>query len=71
MDGCETSSTISSDDVDMAGTTCEVNSKEISQKNNKGEVTLLDMYSGCGAMSTGLCLGANLSGSNLVTVRIL
>jgi hypothetical protein len=29
---------------------------------------LLDLYSGCGAMSTGLCLGANLSGLNLVTV---
>lgn len=67
VDGCETSSTISSDDVDMAGSTSEVNSKEISQKNNKGEVTLLDMYSGCGAMSTGLCLGANVSGLNLVT----
>lgn len=32
------------------------------------EVKLLDLYSGCGAMSTGLCLGANLAGLNLVTV---
>jgi len=32
---------------------------------------LLDLYSGCGAMSTGLCLGANLSGVNLVTVSSL
>ena len=31
-------------------------------------MALLDLYSGCGAMSTGLCLGANLSGLNLVTV---
>ncbi|XP_048137358.1 DNA (cytosine-5)-methyltransferase CMT3-like isoform X2 [Rhodamnia argentea] len=67
VDGCETSSTISSDDVEMASSTCEGNSKDITQKNNKGEATLLDMYSGCGAMSTGLCLGASLSGLNLVT----
>lgn len=30
--------------------------------------TLLDLYSGCGAMSTGLCLGAALSGIKLNTV---
>ncbi|CAI9761350.1 unnamed protein product [Fraxinus pennsylvanica] len=29
--------------------------------------TLLDLYSGCGAMSTGLCLGANTCGVKLVT----
>ena len=34
----------------------------------KPDVALLDLYSGCGAMSTGLCLGGNLSGVNLVTV---
>ncbi|XP_026430410.1 DNA (cytosine-5)-methyltransferase CMT3-like isoform X1 [Papaver somniferum] len=28
---------------------------------------LLDMYAGCGAMSTGLCMGAAASGVNLVT----
>lgn len=33
-----------------------------------GERTLLDLYSGCGGMSTGLCLGANSSGVKLVTV---
>nr|AVP26960.1 chromomethylase [Salvia miltiorrhiza] len=32
-----------------------------------GEKSLLDMYSGCGAMSTGLCLGANSNGVKLVT----
>lgn len=32
-----------------------------------GERTLLDLYSGCGAMSTGLCLGANSCGVKLVT----
>ncbi|XP_022890682.1 DNA (cytosine-5)-methyltransferase CMT3 isoform X2 [Olea europaea var. sylvestris] len=31
------------------------------------EKTLLDLYSGCGAMSTGLCLGVNSCGVNLVT----
>ncbi|CAL5354998.1 unnamed protein product [Camellia sinensis] len=30
-------------------------------------MTLLDLYSGCGAMSTGLCLGASVSGLKLVT----
>ncbi|MED6136627.1 Alpha-1,3-mannosyltransferase cmt1 [Stylosanthes scabra] len=31
------------------------------------ERTLLDLYSGCGAMSTGLCFGASISGIKLVT----
>ncbi|KAL1828041.1 hypothetical protein ACET3Z_006453 [Daucus carota] len=31
------------------------------------KMKLLDLFSGCGAMSTGLCLGANLSGVKLVT----
>ncbi|KAI9195148.1 hypothetical protein LWI28_012209 [Acer negundo] len=55
----ETSSTISTED-DMNGSKVEL---------HKSELTLLDLYSGCGAMSTGLCLGANISGSNLITVR--
>ncbi|KAH7576431.1 hypothetical protein JRO89_XS01G0063400 [Xanthoceras sorbifolium] len=33
----------------------------------KAELVLLDLYSGCGGMSTGLCLGAKLSCINLVT----
>ncbi|KAM7507279.1 hypothetical protein LguiA_017732 [Lonicera macranthoides] len=33
----------------------------------KADLALLDLYSGCGGMSTGLCLGAKLSGVNLVT----
>uniref|UniRef100_A0A803LTS4 Cytosine-specific methyltransferase n=1 Tax=Chenopodium quinoa TaxID=63459 RepID=A0A803LTS4_CHEQI len=32
-----------------------------------GELSMLDLYAGCGAMSTGLCIGAGLSGVNLVT----
>lgn len=29
---------------------------------------LLDLYSGCGAMSTGLCQGAAIAGIDLITV---
>ncbi|KAF9618680.1 hypothetical protein IFM89_002375 [Coptis chinensis] len=32
---------------------------------------LLDLYSGCGAMSTGLCLGAATSGVKLVTLTLI
>lgn len=35
---------------------------------HKTELALLDLYSGCGGMSTGLCLGAQTSSVNLVTV---
>ncbi|GAB4834808.1 hypothetical protein Ancab_033076 [Ancistrocladus abbreviatus] len=38
----------------------------VSESFNK-ELALLDLYSGCGAMSTGLCLGAKLSGVTLLT----
>ncbi|XP_056866547.1 DNA (cytosine-5)-methyltransferase CMT3 [Raphanus sativus] len=31
------------------------------------DATMLDLYCGCGAMSTGLCMGAQLSGLKLVT----
>lgn len=31
------------------------------------ELSLLDLYSGCGGMSTGLCIGAKLSGVKLMT----
>ncbi|XP_059287851.1 DNA (cytosine-5)-methyltransferase CMT3-like [Lycium ferocissimum] len=49
------SSTISSD----------VDAGEVKEHNL--EKKLLDLYSGCGAMSTGLCLGANSKGVKLVT----
>lgn len=29
---------------------------------------LLDLYSGCGALSTSLCMGASLSGVKLFTI---
>lgn len=34
----------------------------------EAELSLLDLYAGCGGMSTGLCLGAKISGVKLVTV---
>ncbi|KZV43016.1 DNA (cytosine-5)-methyltransferase CMT3 [Dorcoceras hygrometricum] len=34
---------------------------------HSSERTVLDLYSGCGAMSTGLCLGSNIGGVRLVT----
>ncbi|KAK6141287.1 hypothetical protein DH2020_024971 [Rehmannia glutinosa] len=59
-DTSDTGSTISSDaDASIAG------SPELDC--HKGEIRLLDLYSGCGAMSTGLCLGANSGGVKLVT----
>ena len=36
----------------------------------KTQYTLLDLYSGCGGMSTGLCMGASLSSVKLVTVNM-
>nr|AQM49845.1 chromomethylase 3 [Boechera holboellii] len=54
------SSTISSDIVSE--------DEEASQATGaQREATLLDLYCGCGAMSTGLCMGAQLAGLNLAT----
>lgn len=55
--------------VHMNGTKPDFN-RMSSHKPNKPELALLDIYSGCGGMSTGLCLGAKLSGVDLVTVTI-
>lgn len=56
----------------MNGATCDskLGSQDFSQVlvHQKLEFVLLDLYSGCGAMSTGLCLGAKIFGLNLVTV---
>ncbi|KAA3454023.1 DNA (cytosine-5)-methyltransferase CMT3 isoform X2 [Gossypium australe] len=53
----EASSTISDDSPDT-----------VNGANSRSEdASLLDLYSGCGAMSTGLCLGANMAGLRLVT----
>ncbi|KAL6906277.1 hypothetical protein ACP4OV_003878 [Aristida adscensionis] len=53
----DSASGISSDDVDM----------EMSSGTQGTKATLLDLYSGCGGMSTGLCLGAALAGLKLET----
>ncbi|KAM7252040.1 hypothetical protein ACFE04_023923 [Oxalis oulophora] len=37
------------------------------QKSNALELALLDLYAGCGGMSTGLCLGAKVAGLKIVT----
>ncbi|XP_004513047.1 DNA (cytosine-5)-methyltransferase CMT3 isoform X2 [Cicer arietinum] len=67
--GSESSSTISSE-IEVNGRS-EVNSKIgntfHSEESKEPELKLLDLYSGCGAMSTGLCQGGILSGSNIVT----
>jgi len=55
--GSETASGIS-DDADL----------EMSPRTPGRTATLLDLYSGCGGMSTGLCLGAALAGLKLETV---
>ncbi|KAL8104093.1 DNA (cytosine-5)-methyltransferase CMT2-like [Apium graveolens] len=36
-------------------------------RSQKSDFALLDLYAGCGGMSTGLCLGAELSGIKIVT----
>ncbi|KAH7840043.1 hypothetical protein Vadar_011878 [Vaccinium darrowii] len=67
--GSESDSTLSSDSEVAARGETKIDSEEISNHNEltKVEMTLLDLYCGCGAMSTGLCLGANMGGVNLVT----
>ncbi|XP_011025397.1 PREDICTED: DNA (cytosine-5)-methyltransferase CMT3-like [Populus euphratica] len=58
------SSTISND-IHDAGVKSESDEVCGTSGSSKSEVALLDLYSGCGAMSTGLCLGLTL-----VTVKI-
>ena len=62
---CEASLTISCE-CDMNGIEQEEVFKV--QDHSKTEVTLLDLYSSCGAMSIGLCLGIDLFGLYFVTV---
>ncbi|PSR86881.1 DNA (cytosine-5)-methyltransferase [Actinidia chinensis var. chinensis] len=63
----ESDSTISTD-TDVAIGVGDFKCEEVSLvKEHKKGMSLLDLYSGCGAMSTGLCLGANLLDVNLVT----
>lgn len=44
--------------------------KQQSPVPNKNDLSLLDLYCGCGGMSTGLSLGAHGGGVNLVTVLL-
>ncbi|KAG7652612.1 putative DNA (cytosine-5)-methyltransferase CMT1 [Arabidopsis thaliana] len=55
-DGSDASSSLSSD----SALNCFENL-------HKDEKFLLDLYSGCGAMSTGFCMGASISGVKLIT----
>lgn len=71
--GSETSSTISSE-IEVNGrseVTSQLDHAFDREENKEPELKLLDLYSGCGAMSTGLCQGGILSGSNIVTVSFL
>ncbi|XP_047057529.1 DNA (cytosine-5)-methyltransferase CMT1-like [Lolium rigidum] len=64
--GSEATSDISSDDVDSSKE--KPNDDLVSPPDAQIKTAaLLDLYSGCGAMSTGLCLGAALSGIKLIT----
>uniref|UniRef100_A0ACD6ALR6 Uncharacterized protein n=1 Tax=Avena sativa TaxID=4498 RepID=A0ACD6ALR6_AVESA len=64
--GIEATSDISGDDVDSSND--KLIGDLVAPPDGQMETaTLLDLYSGCGAMSTGLCLGAALSGLKLNT----
>ncbi|AET03084.2 DNA (cytosine-5)-methyltransferase CMT3 [Medicago truncatula] len=62
----ETSSIVSSD-IEVNG----ISELNTNIANTKPELKLLDLYSGCGAMSTGLCQGGILSGSKMVTMSFI
>ena len=47
-----------------------INGTNNNLKHKKSELSLLDMYSGCGGMSTGLCFGAKASGVRSVNSKI-
>ncbi|KAL4591802.1 hypothetical protein LXL04_004774 [Taraxacum kok-saghyz] len=64
------SSVISDDDclnVVVEKTNKKYANKTKINKSEESEMTLLDLYAGCGGMSTGLCYGTNISGVKLVT----
>ncbi|KAK1612271.1 hypothetical protein QYE76_035944 [Lolium multiflorum] len=64
--GSKATSDISSDDVDSSKE--KPNDDLVAPPDAQIKTAaLLDLYSGCGAMSTGLCLGAALSGIKLIT----
>lgn len=65
---CRVKPEVSSTEVNgVSGSKEEIETNIKKNISSKPELKLLDLYSGCGGMSTGLCFGANLSGVNLVT----
>ncbi|KAD6453747.1 hypothetical protein E3N88_08453 [Mikania micrantha] len=56
-------SSLDTDNTTIATTPLEISVYET----QRTELALLDLYAGCGGMSTGLCLGAKISGVKLVT----
>ncbi|KAF0915338.1 hypothetical protein E2562_035561 [Oryza meyeriana var. granulata] len=65
--GSEATSNISCDDVVDSSKGKPLTDTVASFSTQTETASLLDLYSGCGAMSTGLCLGFSLSGVNLET----
>ncbi|XP_076955825.1 DNA (cytosine-5)-methyltransferase CMT2-like isoform X2 [Bidens hawaiensis] len=61
---CDSTTASGLDTNNMTTTTTPL---DVSGEIYKSELALLDLYAGCGGMSTGLCLGAKLSGVKLVT----
>lgn len=49
----------------------ESTNSHLEDKNFSKELPVLDLYSGCGGMSTGLSLGAKISGVDVVMVLAL
>ncbi|XP_071727434.1 DNA (cytosine-5)-methyltransferase CMT3-like [Rutidosis leptorrhynchoides] len=61
-----TDSSVANCDLTMPNN-LDANNMAITTTPYKPELSLLDLYAGCGGMSTGLCHGAKLSGVKLVT----
>ncbi|KAJ3692339.1 hypothetical protein LUZ60_012689 [Juncus effusus] len=60
-------------EADSSASSSSIISSESNSNNKKGDagkktLSLLDLYSGCGGMSTGLCLGSALAGVDLQTL---
>ncbi|RZC93599.1 hypothetical protein C5167_007641 [Papaver somniferum] len=64
--GADTSSSTTSSEASL-----ESGLKVQTCDSRKPVMTLLDLYAGCGGMSTGLCMGAAASDVNLITVRCM
>ncbi|KAI3765008.1 hypothetical protein L2E82_15028 [Cichorium intybus] len=64
-DGNEPDSTILSESENGV-----VNEESQIQNNTTSEMRMLDLCSGCGAMSIGLCLGVNMPNVNLVSCHV-